>query len=56
MRERQPHHPYGLDQIQFHGTAPIVIGAFGDARASSATAYVVDQDINPAKGRDGGLD
>jgi hypothetical protein len=56
MRERQPHHPYGLDQIPFHGAAPIIIGAIGDARSSSATAYVVDQDINPAKGRDGGLD
>ena len=56
MRERQAHHPYGLDQIPFHGAAPIIVGAIGDARSSSATAYVVDQDINPAKGRDGGPD
>ena len=56
MRERQPHHPYGLDQIPFHGAAPIVIGAVGDARSSLATTHVVDQDINPAKDRDGGLD
>ena len=56
MRERQPHHPHGLDQIAFDGAAPIIIGAIGDARSSAATADVVDQDVHPAKGRDGGLD
>ena len=56
MRERQPHHPHGLDQIAFDGVAPIIIGAIGDARSSPATAHVVDQDINPAQDRDGGLD
>jgi hypothetical protein len=56
MRERQPHHPNGLDQIPFDGAAPVIIGAIGDARSSPATAYVVDQDINPAKDRDSGLD
>jgi len=50
-----PHHPDGLDQVPFQGAAPIVIGAVGNAR-SAATADVVNQDINPAKGRDGGLD
>ena len=56
MRERQPHHPYGLDQVPFDGAAPIVIRAIGDARPSATTADIVDQDINPAKDRDGGLD
>jgi hypothetical protein len=56
MRERQPHHPHGLDQVPFDSAAPIVIRAIGDARSSAATTDVVDQDINPAKGRDRGLD
>ena len=56
MRESQPHHPYGLDQVAVHGAAPIVIRAIGDARSAAATSDVVDQDINPAKDRDGGLD
>ena len=56
MRERQPHHPYGLDQVTVHGAAPIVIRAICDARSAPATTDVVDQDINPAKGRDGCLD
>ena len=56
MREREPHHPDGLDQVPLHGAAPIVIGAVGDARSSSATADVVNQDVDAAKGRDGGLD
>ena len=36
--------------------APIVIRAICDARSAPATTDVVDQDINPAKGRDGCLD
>jgi hypothetical protein len=56
MRERQPHHPYGLDQVLVYGAAPIVIRAIGDPRSSAATTDIVDQDINPAKDRDGGLD
>ena len=56
MLERQPHHSNGLNQVPFQGIAPIVIGAVGDARASSATAHVVDQDVDAAIGRDGGLD
>jgi hypothetical protein len=55
MRERQPHHPYGLDQIPFDGAAPVIIGTIGDARSSSATADVIDKDIDPAKSSDGGL-
>jgi hypothetical protein len=50
MRECQPHHPYGLDQVPVHGAAPIVIRAICDARSSAATTDDVDQDINPAKG------
>jgi hypothetical protein len=42
MRKRQPHHPYGLDQIPFHGGAPIVVSAVGDARSAAATADIVD--------------
>ena len=56
MRQRQPHHPHGLDQIPFERAAPIVIGAVGDARSAAATADVVDQDVDAAIGRDGGLD
>jgi hypothetical protein len=52
MRERQPHHPYGLDQVPVYGAAPIVIRAIGDPRSSAATTDIVDQDINPAKDRD----
>ena len=56
MRQRQPHHPHGLDQVAFQGAAPVVIGAVGDARTAAATADVVDQDVDAAIDGDRGVD
>jgi hypothetical protein len=53
MRKRQPHHPDGLDQIPLQCASPIVIGAIGNVRSSTATTHVVDQHVDAAVGRDG---
>jgi hypothetical protein len=56
MWQRQPPHPHCLDQVALQRIAPVVIGAVGDARSSGTTAHVVDQDVDPAIGRQGRLD
>jgi hypothetical protein len=56
MRQRRPHHPHRLDQVAFQRAAPVVIAAVGNARAAAPAADIVDQDVDAAIGRDGGLD
>src|SRR5260370_25093154 len=45
-----------MDQVPFQRAAPVVISAVGDARAPAATADIVDQNVDAAKGCDDGLD
>jgi hypothetical protein len=54
--QRQPHHSHGLDEVLFQRAAPVVITAVGNARAAAPAADIVDQDVDAAIGRDGGLD
>ena len=56
MRQREPHHPHGLDQVAFQRAAPLVIAAVGNARTTASTTDIVDQDVDAAIGRDRGLD
>jgi hypothetical protein len=58
MRQRQPHHSHGLDEVPFQRAAPVIIAAVGDPRAAAATATadIVDHYVYAAIGRDGGLD
>jgi hypothetical protein len=56
VQRRQPHHPYGLDQVPFQRAAPVVIVAVGNARATPTTADIVDQNVDAAIGRGGDLD
>ena len=56
MPQSEAHHSYGLDQVPFQRAAPVVISAVGNARAAAATADIVDQNVDAAIGRDGGLD
>jgi hypothetical protein len=32
MRQRQPHHPHGLNEIALERAAPLLVGAVGNAR------------------------
>jgi hypothetical protein len=54
--QSQSHDPHGLDQVQFQRATPVIVSAVGNARAAAATADIVDQDVDAAIGRDGGLD
>jgi hypothetical protein len=56
VRQRQPHHSNGLDEIPFQRAAPVVVAAVGNARLAAATADIVDQDVDAAIGSDSGLD
>jgi len=56
MRQFQPHHPDGLDQVAFQRAPPVLVGAVRDARAAIAAANIVDQDVDAAIGRDSDLD
>jgi hypothetical protein len=56
MRQSQSHHSHRLDQVPFKRAAPVVIGAIGDACPAAATANIVDQNVDTAVGRGGGLD
>jgi hypothetical protein len=56
MRQGEPHHAHGLDQVAFQRAAPVVIAAVRNARTTAATADIVDQDIDAAMGSDCGVD
>jgi hypothetical protein len=50
MRHRQPHHPHGLNEIALKRAAPLLVGAGGNARPTTAAPDIVDQDIDPTGG------
>ena len=56
MRQGEPHHAHGLDQVALQRAAPILIAAVGNARPAATTADIVDQDIDAAVSGDGGVD
>ena len=56
MRQGEPHHAHGLDQVALQRAAPVLIAAVGNARPAAATADIVDQDIDASVSGDRGVD
>jgi hypothetical protein len=52
----EAHHSHRLNQVRFLRATPVLVDAVGDARPAAATVDIVDQNVDAAIGRDGGLD